>query len=224
MTEYYTSDGIKVKTGRFYYTDHGEVVSLKEVVENQDGVVRYLVTPFYEGEAMEMVCYGNSPIERSIPYEVEGVPTIVNHIFAKEPTKKLGEKTKDSVVNLEAIATTVGRLSILEKEIKAKIAILENDHRAVDEKGKKACDSLKVINDEIDTRQQELDQKRQQLSELEDSIGDTKLEEIIACSGLELIRLRKDEFKLECLKAGGVDNWEHYDDSLEEYRKRYPEG
>lgn len=31
----------------------------------------------------------------------------------------------------------------------------------------------------------------------------------------------KDAFFIECLEAGGVDNWEWYSDSLEPYWERY---
>jgi len=34
-----------------------------------------------------------------------------------------------------------------------------------------------------------------------------------------LKQLEDIEFKMECLESGGVDNWVHYGDSLEEYHK-----
>ncbi len=39
-------------------------------------------------------------------------------------------------------------------------------------------------------------------------------EETITISKKEYTQLKKDADKLECLEAGGVDNWPHYSDSL----------
>jgi hypothetical protein len=37
----------------------------------------------------------------------------------------------------------------------------------------------------------------------------------------EYLGLLKDQEKLRALEAGGVDNWEGYDESMEEYREHH---
>ena len=70
-----------------------------------------------------------------------------------------------------------------------------------------------------------LSEKRQKLSELEDSISSLQSEDVSSLiSKTELQRLNKRDCELECLEAGGVDNWEWYSESLKDFHKRYPGG
>ena len=46
-----------------------------------------------------------------------------------------------------------------------------------------------------------------------------KQEETITISKAEYDRLCRAELKLECLEAGGVDNWDWYGEAMQEYRK-----
>ena len=45
----------------------------------------------------------------------------------------------------------------------------------------------------------------------------------VTISNAELRRLQRSRDKLNALEAGGVDNWEWYDESLKEYRKELAE-
>ena len=70
----------------------------------------------------------------------------------------------------------------------------------------------------------ELSKKQQELSELEDSITSLKSEDVSSLiSKTELQRLNKVDFKMNCLAAGGLDNWQWIDESLKDFRARYPE-
>ena len=58
------------------------------------------------------------------------------------------------------------------------------------------------------------------------SVVDSSKEEevvVVVVSKKEYEGLRKRDFKLTCLEAGGIDNWEMYSESLEDYRKLYEE-
>lgn len=46
-------------------------------------------------------------------------------------------------------------------------------------------------------------------------------EEMITITKEEYDRLQDRDFKLSCLEGGGVDNWEWYDESLEDYYKAH---
>lgn len=46
-------------------------------------------------------------------------------------------------------------------------------------------------------------------------------EEMVTITKKQYDRLLKRDFKLECLEAGGVDNWEWYSESLEDYIEKY---
>lgn len=45
------------------------------------------------------------------------------------------------------------------------------------------------------------------------------MNEMVKISKSKLIELLKDCAKLRALEAGGVDNWEWYDESIEQYEK-----
>lgn len=211
---------MEITIGKCYYNSFGEQVLLDEVVTTKDGKAKYIVTPLYEGEAIEMVCYGDSPTERVIPYEEQGEQRIVAAIYEDEPVAKLGEKAKAAAVRLEAIATTVGLLKESEKELKrstVKLLKEEKEHAAHAEAAKSKKEAAEKALAKV---LEQVDNARQRLSELEDAAEAHEMGDL----NNELARLRKREFELKCLEAGGVDDWEWYGDSLEDYRKRYPNG
>lgn len=45
----------------------------------------------------------------------------------------------------------------------------------------------------------------------------TNTEETVTLTKKEYWELRRSAFKLDCLEAGGVDNWDWYDESLKDY-------
>lgn len=225
--KYYTTDGKEVESGSYYFNGYGEQVMLDEVVENQEGVVKYLVTPIYEGEALDSYLDpgGGGYSEGAVPYEHHGEQRLVNAIFAKEPNPKFGGEYKAAIADLEKMAIFIGGLKKEGDELaKKSLALLKTN----DDLAKQAAaleERVAARSNELDELREKCDSKRQQLSEMEDSIGSFDgNEDIVTIKASELKRLRKDEFELVCLRAGGVANWDWYSDSLEDYRKRYPEG
>lgn len=47
--------------------------------------------------------------------------------------------------------------------------------------------------------------------------------ELVTISKEEYEQLKRDSYKLACLEAGGVDNWEWYGESLQVYWEKYHE-
>lgn len=47
------------------------------------------------------------------------------------------------------------------------------------------------------------------------------MEEMVTITKKEYDRLISDSFALQCLEAGGVDNWKWYSESLKDWRKKY---
>lgn len=45
------------------------------------------------------------------------------------------------------------------------------------------------------------------------------MEEMVTISKIRLVELLNAERKLDCLECGGVDNWEGYDWSMEEFEE-----
>lgn len=211
---------MEITIGKCYYNSYGEQVILDEVVTALNGKHKYIVTPLYEGEAMEAVCEGGIPSERAIPYEHPGEQRIVTAIYEEEPVAKLGENAKAAAVRLEAIATTVGLLKGAEKELgRSTVKLLreEKEHSAHAEEAKSKKEAAEK---ELAEVLEQVDNARQRLSELEDSAEAHEVADV----NEELALLRRRDFKLECLEAGKVEAWQWYDESLKDYYARYPNG
>lgn len=215
-----TVDGVIAKEGRYYYADRGQVVFLEKILCDQDLNNMFLVRPFYEGTAMDCDCAGGYHREYEVPYEVEGESFIVSCIYDKEPLAKLGKEFKAKQKELTDIAIAIGSLkgevSHLEsskKEVQRKIEDITKNNSHLFEENKRSKES-------IDKWKEKINDARQKLSELEDSCEEYTSDK----TNKELARLRKIEFKMQCLEASGVDNWTHYGDSLDDYYERYPNG
>jgi len=50
---------------------------------------------------------------------------------------------------------------------------------------------------------------------------ETHTEEMVTITKAEYDVLKQDQFKLDCLERGGVDNWEWYGEALNEYFEKY---
>lgn len=218
-----TVDGVDVVIGRYYYLATGQQVNLDSCAITIDGRDIFIVTPFYEGEAMSVSGDGGSHHEYSIEYEHEGDNILVTAIFDKAPLDKLCTKYRGKLEEIEKLSLTLGELLADKKKqddtkriLIRGIAETESIYVLTSGKTKEAKEVLNSLDEEIS-------EKRQRLSELEDSIGDMKSEDVSSLiSKTELKRLNRRDFELQCLEEGGVDNWDWYDESLKNYRKRYP--
>ncbi|RLC69293.1 MAG: hypothetical protein DRH97_00405 [Chloroflexi bacterium] len=215
-----TVDGVILKEGKWYYTDNGQAVILDKILCDTDLNNMFLVTPIYEGEAMGCSGDGGCHSEYTVDYECEGMPRIVNCLFKKEPLAKLGEEFKAKQKELTDIAIAIGSMKSglkdterAKKEVLDSIEKVKRDNAQLFNQNEMHKSTLEItINETRDARQK--------LSELEDGC-----EVYDQANELkEIARLRKIEFKMQCLEACGVDNWNFYDVSLSEYSKRYPNG
>lgn len=212
-----TNDNYDLVTNQTYYTVEGQKVYLKDHIQKQDGSLRFEVIPVYEGTAMDCKLYPSGHTELCVDYEEEGDPILVSKIFRYAPTKKLDDAYGARVRDLEKISLSTGELKLSEKRLAASLAKVNNEIKAAKMEFTELEKTLLAKRDELVKVDSELSDKRQTLSEYEDSLPDFMEE----TSG-ELARLRKIEFQMQCLEAGGVDNWDGYDDSLDAYRERYP--
>ena len=82
---------------------------------------------------------------------------------------------------------------------------------------------LGFLTSHFEVEKEALNEKTAQISSAEDRLGELNQsgDMAIICKN-ELGELRKDQFKMRCLEAGGVDNWEWWDESLTDFRERYP--
>lgn len=220
-----TADDHEAEVNKYYYNSNGEQVFLNEVLINQNGDVRFLVVPIFEGEAMDARLYPGGHTEVMTPYTHEAMPVVIDAIYKDEPVPLLGEKITEAISRLTSIAEATGDLILREKELKVTfskmVGVEKEKSKQIDELDKQ----IETKNELLANKMERLVEVKQKISELED----------IACHGIipgrditisqdELVKLRKSFFKLECLDAGGVDNWEWYDESMEKYFERYPNG
>lgn len=219
-----TTDGHEIEKNNYYYLENGQEVILNDYATTPNGKDVFLVTPFYEGETMEVSGDGGYHHEISMNYEHEGPETLVYSVFKNAPLEKLDEKYKAKLMEIEALALTIGRMLSFAKEAKTKNVNLKQETEDLKVLFSNENEKLAIIHTDLAEVMDELSVRRQTLSELQDSISDLKSEDVSSMvSKTELQRLNKRDFMLTCLENGGVDNWEWWGESLKDYRKRYPE-
>jgi hypothetical protein len=216
-----TTDGYNLEDGGPFFLDNGQEVLLDDWMETIDRRIKYLVIPLYEGEAMEVSGDGGFHHEISMNYEHEGLPTIVYTLFKHEPLEKLGKQYKSKMKEIEDISLVLGDMKLsmkegekLSKELTTQITDLEDLY-------KRSETSVGDIQNEMDIITIKLTDKTSEYSNLQDSIDNldgAKKNETLAY-------LRKRDFLLSCLEAGGVNNWEWYGESLDQHgwKERYPD-
>jgi hypothetical protein len=217
-----TTDNHDLESHGYYYTRRGEVVVLHDWAEGQNGPM-FVVTKFYEGEAMEGALHPSGHTELTMPYEVDGEKEIVNEIFKEAPIFVIDEECKKESEKVLALTRSIGFLSESIDNLKSDERKLERGIKESEKSFLQSQDKLNNILSSIEKASEKLDGKTRQISEAEDRLGDLVTETgTVNINKDELGDLRKDSFKLQCLDAGGVDNWEWYDESLKEFRNRYP--
>lgn len=217
-----TTDNHGLESHGYYYTRRGEVVVLHDWAEGQNGPM-FVVTKFYEGEAMEGALHPSGHTELTMPYEVDGEKEIVNEIFKEAPIFAMDEEYKKESEKVLALTRSIGFLSESINNLKSDERKLERGIKESEKSFLQSQDKLNNILSSIEKASEKLDGKTQQISEAEDRLGDLVTETgTVNINRDELGDLRKDQFKLQCLDAGGVDGWEWYDESLKKFRDRYP--
>jgi hypothetical protein len=220
MEELKTTDGYKLEKHKHYYLENGQEVELYDWMITEDGKMKYLVIPFYEGEAMEVSGDGGCHHEITMPYEHEGLESITNSLFENEPLEKLGERYKSKTRELESLSIAYGNLVQEIKKTESTKVFFTKEIETIGKSLLKYQQEEQEAKDALEKLKDDISAKRSELSHLEDSINDLSPE----YSSEELAKLRKRDFKLTCLENGGVDNWEWFGESLNDYSERYPDG
>lgn len=219
-----TVDGKPVKEGNSYFMENGESVLLDQAAMGMDGKPVFVVTPVYEGEAMDFALYPSGHTEITCPYEHHGEPRLVNRIYADEPTQKIGEKNKAMAQKVADMAESIGSIERLKKDFEKEIDVTRKKLKELTASYSHMVEQEEAKRSEFEEFDEKINEKRQKLSELEDSCSEYEKvdSDTVTISKEDLLQLRKKEFMIECLEAGGVDNWDFYGDSLDPYRERYP--
>jgi len=202
--------------------DSGCCVILNEILINSKDKVRYLVTPYYEGDAMTCALYPSGHTEIEVPFEIEGEPIIVNELFNKEPLNKIGEKYKKLSEDITALSIANGnlckenkKLEELNKTLNYEIKTKTDSKDKAEKEKVLALINLTDIKDKVRENRQRNNELEATFSELEQTERTTTINKD------ELLQLKKDSYLLQCLEAGGVDSWEWYDEARTEYDKQY---
>jgi hypothetical protein len=223
-----TKDGHELEIGAHYYNEYGEVVILESVLEDKaHGLTRYLVTPFFEGEALTPCGDGGVHHEISGVYEHLGMPRVINAIFKEPPTPKISADHKLAAKKFEEMGLAIGVVERVILDRKTELRGVTKEHKMVKKEMLATNTHLDIGRQGLVELEEKLKAARQKLSELEDRAGAGVTQVhvgLISIAPDELAELRKRSYKLECLENGKVHNWEWHDESLEEYFKRYPEG
>ncbi len=218
-----TKDGYEVKQGHYYYLENGQEVMLNKSAITPEGEYVFLVTPFYEGETMTVSGDGGYHHEISMDYEHEGLETLVNAIFAEPPLDKLHATYKSKMEEIESLSIAVGILKTKATNLKMGELKLKTRFQDADKRLITVQSQIKDADIELTNLRDNISEKRQKLSTMEDAISTLKTDDIsIMIDKKELQRLNRRDFELDCLEAGGIDNWEWYDESLKDFRERYP--
>jgi hypothetical protein len=214
-----TTDGHELNKGNYYYLENGQEIMLKEAVKTMDEKIKYLVIPFYVGETIETACHGGEHREYTMLYEHEGEEILVDAIFKNVPLEKITEKYKRELEKIESLKKEEKRLWNNIKTIRVDIKI-ETESLLMRTKEVKNAkrERERLLSKKVDVDNEYIT-KTLELSHLQDSIDNLEGEK----RSEELAELRRREFKLACLENGGVDNWEWFEESLKDYRERYPD-
>lgn len=220
-----TTDGHELKKGHYYYSRRGEQLLLKDWGQGLNGPI-YIVSRMYEGEAIGAELLPNGHHEFSVPYEVDCDPEPVSEIFKDIPMFVVNEeyrKVSEKVLNL---SRTTGLLEGLAAERRRSVAKSEREEAET----RRHIDNLNGeairLAEENSQAKERLNSTITQISEAEDRLGSLNSlndGDYPLISREELGYLRKAEFKLQCLEAGGVESWEWYDESLKDFGERYPD-
>jgi len=220
-----TTDGYEAKYNDIYFLSNGAEVIFNEGATTPEGKKVFLVIPIYEGETMEASGDGGSHHEISMNYEHEGEQTLVSDIFKHPPTEKIEEIYKTKLTEIKALSLTIFNLTNEKKELSNQC----NQNKSFMAAENLRLESIKTqtqkANEDLNVLLEKIKDKRLALSIIDDSIVSLSDEDesvTISIPKKELARLRKTDFKMDCLEAGGIDNWEWYDESLENFRERYP--
>jgi len=217
-----STDGKELQRYGYYYTRAGQCVTLHDWAEGQSDFI-FLVSRFYEGETMEARLYPSGHTEITSTYEHEGEVEPVSELFKDVPIFAVEEEYKKKAEEVLALCQSIGKLEVEIKNSEKRSRELNNIDKSLTAQVNNKESALSTLGSQIEAANETLNDKTAQISSAEDRLGDlTQSGDAATVSKDELGELRKDQCKLRCLEAGGVDNWEWFDESLKDFRERYP--
>ena len=221
------------------YLENGQEVILDEVLTNEKGKTKYLVTPIFCGEAFRVSGAGGYHHEISVEYEHEAPQIIVDKIFEEAPTEKIDKKILDKEKELKQINASIGALALVITELKAKELKLNSEIKSNEFTIAQKEQLISLKNAEIENKENEIEElnnslyeKKMKLKKIEEKVAYIAIKAVslkdepdleISLKDEDYEYLQKRDFKLKCLENGGVDNWEWYGESLTEYFEKYGE-
>ena len=218
-----TTDNKELIKYEYYYTRAGQVVVLHDWGKGQNGKI-FIASRFYEGEAMTVALYPSGHTELTAPYEHEGEIESFNELFKNAPLYVVDEKYKKKAKEVIELCKSFGSLNIEIDKNKKTLKDMDLDIKSLAFKLNNKKNELDNRLSNIDSAKEKLEEITNKISMAEDRLGDLQQSgDSSTISKDELGDLRKTQFKMECLEAGGIDNWDWFDESLEDFYKRYPE-
>ena len=218
-----TTDNEELIKYEYYYTRAGQVVVLHDWGKGQNGKI-FIASRFYEGEAMSVELYPSGHAELEAPYEHEGEAESFNELFKFSPIFIVEKEYKKKAKEVIELCKSFGSLNIEIDKNKKILRDTESDIKSLAFKlnnNKVKVDSIISNKNRVKER---LDELKNDVSMAEDRLGDLEQDgDNSTISKYELGNLRKTQFKMQCLEAGGIDNWDWFDESLRDFYKRYPE-
>jgi len=216
-----STDGHELEKNGHYYTRAGQVVALDDWAMGQSGPM-FLACRFYEGEAMEAAMYPSGHTEITCEYEHFGESEPFSELFKKAPIFIVDDLFKEKSAEVTALSLSIGKLEQLIKESELKLKHIYEEIACSEAALHKGTQDLELLTMKVDTATATLNMNNQLIVSAEDKLGELEQSGDMAMINKdELGILRKVQFKLLCLEGGGVDNWDNYDDSLNEFRERY---
>lgn len=205
----------KLKIDTFYFLADGTVVCLNALTTDGKAVVR----EFYKGETTTAELSPCGYTEFDVPFEVDGRILIVeqDQLFPKPPVAK-------KIKEIEELNNRIKELSATQKEI-----AWENNKAITMHESKIAA--LKDRISELETlaagAQKRLDDIEDECSDKIDKITKVTLSDEyeidakgnVVISATDYLNLLRNDYTMNALESGGVDNWTWYYESFENYEE-----
>lgn len=213
-----TTDGKELKKGGYYYSREGNKLLLQDWGQGTTAPF-YLVSRIYEDEVMETHLYPTGHTEITIPFEFECDPTFVHEIFKDAHVFIVEEQYQKKLDELEALSISIGETIKSKLQLSKRIVELEATVESLISSITEREEELEVLTQTKEETQNVLSNLQEEVKKVSQILNETPAGDTIQVGVEKLNELYDRDFKLNCLEAGGVDNWEWYDESLSEYFK-----
>jgi len=116
-----TRDNFEIVVGNYVYRANGEELRVAEIFPEEDdnGYGKFIAIPMYHIESMEVVSYGNGPVELNTEVDYEAEETIIEskHIFYNAPTAKIDKDITKKKEEYNKICVHIGDATVIKREM-----------------------------------------------------------------------------------------------------------